>query len=92
MTAKIKAFDNAVTSSTGDVWLQSVNPAYALFAPLVLYPGQTGTISVTITPAGPSGTVVTGTLYVGAFDSGPAPYYNSSGDELAAFRYSYTIQ
>ncbi len=92
MTAMAKPFDAAVTSATGDLWLYSVNPAYSLFSPLVLYPGQTGTIQVTITPSGASGTVVTGTLYVGSYDGGPAPYYNSSGDELAAFPYSYTIQ
>jgi hypothetical protein len=57
-------------------------------------PGQTGTISVTITPAGAPGTVVQGTLYLDDFVGGvpPPAYGQSGGDELAAFPYSYTIK
>jgi hypothetical protein len=91
LTAATKTFDTAVTSATGDLWLQSVNPSSTI-SPLVLYPGATGTINVTITPSGASGTVVSGMLYVGALDNGTPPYYGGSGDELAAFPYSYTIK
>jgi hypothetical protein len=91
MTAHTKGFDPAVTSSTGDVWLASTNPA-TTFSPLVLNPGQTGTINVTITPSGASGTQITGTLYVDDFVSGVPPYGQLGGDELAAFPYSYTIK
>ncbi len=42
-------FDSAVTSDSGDLWLASV-VATASFSPLLLGPGQTGTINVTITP------------------------------------------
>jgi hypothetical protein len=93
MIAQTKPFDPAVTSATGDAWLASVNPA-ATFSPLVLNPGQTGTISVTITPSGASGTVVRGTLYIDDLVQGvpPPAYGQSGGDELTAFPYTYTIK
>ena len=48
---------------------------------------------MTITPAGAKGTVVVGDLYVDDFDSNvpPPAYGQQSGDELAAFPYTYTI-
>ena len=68
MTTQSKAFDPAVTSSTGDFWPASINlAALGTFSPLLVNPGQTGTITVTITPSGASGTVVHGTLYVDDF-------------------------
>ena len=93
MTAESKAFDSAVTSDTGDFWPTAINPATA-FAPIILNPGQTGTINVTITPSGASGTVVTGTLYVDAFATGAptAVFSIPTGDELAGLPYSYTIK
>jgi hypothetical protein len=91
MTARTKGFDQTVASTTGDLWLASVNPA-ASFSPLVLNPGQTSTISVTITPSGASGAVVTGTLYLDDFVSFVPPYGQGTGDELAAFPYTYTIK
>jgi Subtilase family/Peptidase inhibitor I9 len=93
MTAQAKAFDPAVTSPTGDIWQAATNPS-TTFSPLVLNPGQTATVNVTITPAGTAGTVVSGTLYVDDFVSSvPPPAYGQpdSGDELAALPYSYTI-
>ena len=92
MSAQTKAFDPAVTSDTSDLWLASTNPS-ASFSPIVLNPGQTATINVTITPSAPAGTVVRGTLYVDDFASNvPPPAYSQlSGDELAAFPYEYTV-
>ena len=40
MTATTAAFDPAVTSATGDLWLESLDPT-AGFAPVVVDPGQT---------------------------------------------------
>jgi hypothetical protein len=93
MTVKTKPFDPDVTSSTSDLWLGSINPA-ATFSPLVLNPGQTGTISVTITPTGASGTVVSGALYIDDVVQGvpPPAYGQSGGDELTSFPYTYTIK
>ena len=91
MTAQTKAFDPAVTSDTGDAWLASTNASVS-FSPIVINPGQTVTVNVTITPSGVSGTVVAGTLYVDDFLSNVPPYGNIAGDELAAIPYTYTIQ
>ena len=95
MTAHAKPFDPAVSSPTGDLWVASVNPAVlATVSPIVLNPGQTGTIDVTITPSGAAGTVVRGTLYVDTYDTGvpTAVYAVPAGDELAGLPYTYTIQ
>ena len=91
MTAETKAFDPAVTASTGDIQLASVDPATP-FAPIVLNPGESGTIDVTITPSGPSGTTVSGSLYVDDFLSSVPPYGQISTDELISLPYSYTIK
>ncbi|MDQ2875207.1 MAG: S8 family serine peptidase [Actinomycetota bacterium] len=90
MTAQMKAFDPAVTSAAGDFWQASVNPA-AQFSLFVIQPGQTATINVTITPAGPAGTVVSGHLYADVFDGNVPPSAQEGGDELAALPYTYTI-
>jgi len=92
MTAQTKAFDPAVTSDTGDIWPASINPA-TTFSPIVINPGETATVNVTITPSGPQGTVVSGNLYVDDYDSNVPPPVTSqtSGDELAAIPYTYTI-
>jgi hypothetical protein len=55
--------------------------------PLVLAPGQTGKIVVTITPSGAPGKVVTGHLYVDTVDS-----FTDGGNELAGIPYAYTIK
>jgi hypothetical protein len=91
MTATTKAFDPAVTSDTGDLWLVSTNPD-ATLSPVVINPGQSAVINVTITPSGASGTTVHGTLYVDDFVNGVPPYGQFAGDELAALPYAYTIK
>jgi hypothetical protein len=93
VVATAKAFDPTVNSSTGDYWLQAFNPFTNVFTPLVLGPGQSGTINVTITPAGPPHFVVKGTLYLSdSFQSIPPPgETQSSADEVVALPYEYTI-
>jgi subtilase family protein len=91
MTATAKPFDLAVTSATGDFWQQAVNLS-APFNPIPINPGESATISVTITPSGSSGTVVSGALYVDVYDQGVPPYGQDTGDELAVFPYEYTIK
>jgi hypothetical protein len=91
MDVVAKAFDGAVTSDTGDLWLASVNPA-ASFSPVVINPGQTAVVNVTITPSGAPGTVVSGKLYVDDFVSSVPPFSQTTGDELAALPYTYTIK
>ena len=70
----------------------------APFTPYVVNPGQSVSIPVTITPAGKSGSAVTGTLYVAdsSFTSGTVTYNGypgtfAEGSDVAAFPYSYTI-
>ncbi len=104
MTTTSNAFDSAVSSSTGDLWQASVNPSLLNgLSPVVIGPGQTGTITVTITPNGPAGSQTSGTLYVDAEDlflfqvnanvinlSTGNPYPN--GSEAAAIPYSYKVK
>ncbi len=91
MTVITRAFDPAVTSGTGDLWLASTNPSVS-FSPVVINPGQSAVIHVTITPSGSSGTVVSGKLYVDDFVSAVPPFSQTTGDELAALSYTYTIK
>jgi hypothetical protein len=86
-TAEMNVFDRAITSDTGDLWLLAVDSSAPPFSPLVLDPGQSSTIAVTITPAGPAGTSVKGFLEVSTINPNTI-----SGDTLAAFPYAYRIQ
>jgi subtilisin family serine protease len=94
MTTTSQAFDPAVTSPTGDLWLGSIDPsALTSLSPRIVGPGQTATIPVRIKPTGPAGTTVSGTLYVDdtsnlLFQT----YAEPNGDEIAAFPYSYTVK
>ena len=83
--ANTNPFDSAVTSTSGDVWAQSVD-ATATYTPLTLAPGQTGTITLTITPSAAKGTVVRGFIGVDTFNLSTA-----SGDELVNIPYTYTV-
>jgi hypothetical protein len=85
MVAITSPFDSATSSSTGDAWAQTVN-ASAPYTPMTLAPGQSGTITLTITPNAPKGTVVRGFIAVDTFDQA-----TSSGDELINIPYSYTV-
>ena len=89
MQVTAKAFDNAVTSDTGDLELAATNPA-TTFSPVVINPGQSATVNVTITPSGPSGSVVSGTLYVDDFLTNVPAYGQQGADEMGAIPYTYT--
>ena len=91
MTVVAKQFDTSVTSSTGDLELGSINPS-ASATPVIINPGQTATINVTITPSGASGTQVRGTLYVDDVLNNIPPYGQFASDELAGLPYAYTIK
>jgi hypothetical protein len=84
-TALTNRFDPAVASSAGDIWLAALNPATPS-SPLVLDPGQSGQITVTITPAGSAGTHVTGFVDVDTFNIDTI-----SGDQVISFPYEYTV-
>jgi len=98
MTATTAAFDPTVSTPTGDMWLASTNVS-AGFTPYVVNPGQSVTIPVTITPAGISGTTVSGTIYLsdsslqpGAVTTVPIGGAFPTGSDVAAFPYTYTIK
>jgi Peptidase inhibitor I9 len=94
MNIAAEPFDPAVSSQTGDLWQGGVDPSVlSSFSPVIVGPGQTATIPVTITPSGPSGSQVSGTLYID--DADPFVFQNFtdfSGGEVAAFPYSYTVK
>jgi Subtilase family/Peptidase inhibitor I9 len=84
--ANLKAFDSAVSSDAGDLW-SDVTFGTNTFNPLVLGPGQSGTIHVTIKPsAALVGKVVSGTIYIDTFNGTV-----QTGDEVVAIPYSYTV-
>jgi hypothetical protein len=91
MSVTARAFDSAVTSSTGDIELASLNPA-TTFSPLVINPGETATINVTITPSGARRSEVRGMLYVDDFLTNVPPYGQEGSDVLTGIPYSYTIK
>src|SRR5208282_2724700 len=91
MTVQTKQFDSTVTSDTGDFWLASTNPATP-FSPVIIKPGDSAVINVTITPSGAKNTKVQGVLYVDDYVSGVPPYGQFAGDELAALPYAYMIK
>jgi hypothetical protein len=88
LTATTLAFDPALSSSTGDLWEQG---AEAAFAPVLVQPGQTTTLYAVITPTAKKGSVVRGVLYLDDSSAlsnyGPSP----SGDQLAAIPYTYRV-
>jgi hypothetical protein len=79
-------FDSDVTSSTGDIWQQSVDPNAPPFTPLTLQPGQTGAITVTFTPSGHRGHRVDGFIGVDTWNE-----FTASGDEVATIPYEYRV-
>jgi hypothetical protein len=86
MLVNTRQFDTDTSSSTGDIWQQTVDPNAADFTPMTLGPGQRGTMILTITPSGKKGKVVNGTLFVDVF-SGRV----GIGGEVVAIPYQYTI-
>lgn len=90
MSVTTRAFDPNATSPSGDLWLLGVTPK-APFAPVVVQPGKSATLYLTITPSGPAGSTVTGTIFLdddsALSENGASP----TGDELVAIPYHYTV-
>ncbi|MBW8804978.1 MAG: S8 family serine peptidase [Catenulisporales bacterium] len=81
------AFDRSAVASTGDLWLSGVDLSAPALKPVTIAPGQTGTLTVTFTPAGKSGDKVSGVVYVDTFNA-----LIGVGDELTGIPYSYTVK
>ena len=97
MSAMTQALDPTVVAPTGDLWDESTTPSASL-TPVIVQPGHTATISVTITPSGSHGQVVAGTIYVSAVSFNPAlvtfnllPSSSPTASTVASFPYTYTI-
>ncbi len=84
--ALMKPFDSTMVADTGDAWLV-LTAGSDIFNPLVLAPGQSGTINLTITPD-PSkvGQTVKGCIYLDTYSN---TFF--TGDEVARIPYTYTI-
>jgi hypothetical protein len=91
LSATTAGFDTDVTSPTGDLWQSAADPS-APFDPVVVNPGQTVTIPVTITPSAASGSTVSGTLYVDDAYFFLYELFNGlNGNDVAAVPYTYTV-
>jgi hypothetical protein len=90
------AFDQTVTSSTGDPFQIAYDDTSDGFGnPVLILSGQSGVVRVTITPRGKKGDVVTGRLNVVVPPALPTsdnaqPYY-STGSVVQELAYTYTI-
>ncbi|MBE7186885.1 hypothetical protein [Jatrophihabitans endophyticus] len=91
MKATTQAFDQTVTSTTHDLWTSAINANAPEVKPVVVQPGKTGIITVTITPTGTSGSTVTGTLYVDSLASFTYAGVSPNANEVAALPYTYKI-
>ncbi len=88
--AQTKAFDSTVTSTTGDVWAQAVDPD-AGNSPITIQPGHSAEVDVTFTPSAGVGSIDDGTIYVDTVTDDVPPYHQFSSSEVAALPYSYTV-
>ena len=52
LVAHTRGFDLDASSSTGDVWQQTVDPNAPAFTPVTLAPGGQGRLTLTLTPSG----------------------------------------
>jgi hypothetical protein len=87
-TVSMRAFDPAVKASTGDYWADQTLGT-STYQPLVLAPGASGTITLTLSPAAQDvGRTVRGSVYV---DTANPSDPNATGDEVAALPYAYTV-
>jgi Subtilase family/Peptidase inhibitor I9 len=86
--AAMQPFDATVSASSGDIWAD-LTLGTSTFQPLVLAPGATGTITLTITPSTTeTGKTVNGVVYIDTFNE--VDQYGV-GDEVARLPYAYTV-
>jgi Subtilase family/Peptidase inhibitor I9 len=101
-TAVTQPLDPAVTSAAGDPYAPGFTDTAPTGTPVVVNPGHSGRVTVTITPSATAGTVVYGVLYLvtspfngddtlGGAIGGGLGAVDTSGDVLAAIPYTYTV-
>jgi hypothetical protein len=81
-------FDRAVTTSVGDPYLSAVDPTAPAGNPVIIQPGKTATITVTIKPPSGAKGTFSGVLHLVTTPIG-TPFFNTTGDVLATIPYSY---
>ena len=84
--AETKAFDPAVTASSGNAWIQLCIDNNSPYTPTTLNPGQSGTITLTITPGAPKGTLVRGFVEIETLN-----LFTAAGDEVVVLPYTYRV-
>ena len=90
LEATTAAIDPAVSSPYGDIWKLSTDRNYTPHNIPVEDPGQAAHIPVIITPHGPVGSRVQGTLFIDDL-VGPGEDENFDANQVAALPYSYTV-
>ena len=79
-------FDPAVTADSGDFWADQTFASFS-YVPLILAPGESGTIYVTIKPdPKDEGKLVEGYLFIDTYNP-----IITTGDEAFRLPYSYTV-
>lgn len=82
----MQPFDSAVSADSGDLWAD-LTLGTNTYHPLILAPGATGILKLTITPdATQVGNTITGNVYIDTFNP-----FVVFGDEVVKLPYSYTI-
>ncbi len=89
--AATAGFDPTVTTSTGDPFLDAVDPTASAGTPVIIPAGGTGEITVTVTPTAAKGHTVRGLLNVVTTPEGVAGLFDTTGDVIATLPYSYTV-
>ncbi|WP_290051553.1 S8 family serine peptidase [Amycolatopsis solani] len=88
-------FDHAVTSSTGDPYDQAIDPAGTGGTPVIIQPGRSAVIQVTITPSGSRGTDIAGHLNLATVPTLPTGATGlpeeGTGEVIATLPYHYRI-
>ena len=82
----MQPFDPNVSADSGDFWADQVLLTNT-YNPLILAPGQSGTINLTITPD-PSqiGKSISGFIYIDTYNE-----FALTGDEVLRMPYRYTV-
>jgi hypothetical protein len=86
MAARTRAFDDGVSSSTGDPQLADVAVDAPAASPVTVAPGATVQIPVTFAPSARRSTVVSGDLFVDDNQTG-----SESANELGTIPYRYRV-
>ncbi len=84
-------FDRAVTSSTGDPYLQAIDPTADPGKPVRIAPGGSAVITVTVTPNAKVGSTVKGVLNLVTTPNASNNVANTTGDVIAVLPYEYKV-